>query len=164
MRILYYIFFIVNSRTLWQLQHLLATSSNPFKMSKLLLVYFLLFQCLQLIWLMETSISSSNLLSPLWHLVQLWNNHYGGTPLEHSYRRQITDCSWLMVCGLLVRREYVLTKHMKAILESKKIELVCASPICRKPLELNDKVVSRRGYRSRRSTLYHAECYDKLFY
>lgn len=64
----------------------------------------------------------------------------------------------------MVRREYVLTKHLKAILEGKNIELVCASPTCRKTLEVNDRVVSKRGYKSRRSSLYHAKCYDKLFY
>jgi hypothetical protein len=64
----------------------------------------------------------------------------------------------------LVRKEYVLTGKLKAILESKNIELICASPACRKPIALNDKVISIKGYKSRRSSFYHAKCYYELFY
>jgi hypothetical protein len=81
-----------------------------------------------------------------------------------AQKTDIVVASVLGIVVLLVKREYVLTKHMKAILESKNIELICASPSCRKPIELNDKVVSTKGYKSRRSSLYHAKCYYELFY
>jgi hypothetical protein len=68
------------------------------------------------------------------------------------------------VRGYMVSKEYVLTKRLKAILKNRNNSLVCASSYCGKPIESGDKVVSTRGYRSRRSSYYHAECYKKLFH
>ena len=63
----------------------------------------------------------------------------------------------------LTRKKYVLTKRLKTMLERKGDKLICAAPNCGKPLEPNDIAVSTRGYKSRRSSYYHVECYEKLF-
>jgi len=63
----------------------------------------------------------------------------------------------------LTRKKYVLTKRLKTVLEHGNNELICAAPNCKKPIEPNELVVSTRGYKSRRSSYYHAECYEKLF-
>ena len=61
------------------------------------------------------------------------------------------------------RKKYVLTERLRTVLEYGKCKLICAAPNCKKPIVPNDLVVSKRGYKSRRSSYYHAECYEKMF-